>query len=175
MRDRGSRHYQFSMAYDARGRRDRAHSYWMVTDDGATDAREVRYVTFEALGRADGRRAPAFPEFGSYVVPEDSIDRWIGDAGVPVTGDAASEEATAEPHPLPHNYLGFREAEGEWVPVSGYLPSEEDDSPEAAREAAELMEADAVVLEDGRHQVVAVRGWDGQPLADAESLAPRHA
>ncbi len=174
-RQHGGRSYEFALVYDAAGRLDRGRCYWMVLTPGAGEAAFVRHVDWARLRRMVGRRAPSFAKFSSSEAPFEHIDLWLR-CGEPEAAAPPSPSEIAEENPqrLPWSYFGWRRARGGWIPLSGYLPSDGEDTGESARDAAALMEADAVLLEDASHRMLSVRDAGGLPLGEPPGALMRH-
>ena len=161
---------EFAHVYDAAGRLDAGRCYWMVSAPDSIDATTVRYVTWNRLREQLGRRAPSFARFSSFKAPAPQLVKWFHSAGARLSGESPREvTAGADRTPLPWNYYGLRRAGDGWVRTSGYVPSDGEETEAAARDAADLLGADAVVLEDARHHVISVRGTDGLPVEVPEA------
>lgn len=162
LKERGPSHYEINLVYDGRGRLDRGHSFWLESTPGPGDTAQVRYVSWRHVRDALGRRAPPFKLFSSEGVPIEAIERWLerGEELPPEEPRASSslDEAQALG---PWTYRGLRRLGGAWITVTGYVPSDGDDSVEAARDAAAMLDADAVFLENARHEPLALRRSSG--------------
>lgn len=156
-KEHGGRYYEFHRAYDRRGRLDRGRSFWITVPPEFEAPESVRSLSFDDLRRTLGGRAPDFAAFSSETAAPHSLDEWIRVAGASILPRAERPSPLA----LPWQYEGMHRDGADWTRCSGFVPNEGQDEPALARDAAEALGADLVILRDGAGRLIAIRDAGG--------------
>lgn len=158
-REQGGRYYEFHRVYDRRFRLDRARSFWITIPPEFEAPESVRAVSFQGVRRALGPSAPAWGEFSTYRVDPTRLAGWLDAAGAPLLDQTRPLPPPAES--LPWEYHGMHWTGARWTPCSGIVPNEGHDEPSLARDAAEALQADRVILRDAAGRMLSIRDADG--------------
>lgn len=153
----GGRYYEFHRVYDRRQRIDRGRSFWITVPPEFEGPESVRSLSFDDLRRTLGRRAPDFAAFSSEMAPPRLLEDWFRVAGASILPHAEPPSPMA----LPWQYEGVHWDGADWTRCSGFVPNDGQDEPALARDAAEALGADRVILRDGAGRLRAIRDADG--------------